>query len=96
MGRNRGSILKFSLGIFTGLSFVLFLSPTTREICKEKISEAVEVAEPYAQKCWARLLDAIKEGKEAALKKEEELGKKLQSMEEQESFAEEEPPDYIV
>ena len=95
MSKEKSSFLKFGLGVMTGFGFVLALSPTAREICKEKTLAAVEVAKPYVQEGWTRLLNAVEAGKEAALKKEEELEEEFQSMS-QESLEQEEPPDYII
>ena len=93
--KNNGSFLKFGFGVFTGFGLVLLLSPTAREVCKEKISEAVEFTTPYIQEYRSRLMDAVEKGREAAIKKEEELEEQLQSAE-QKSLEQEESPDYIV
>ncbi|HDP69355.1 MAG TPA: hypothetical protein ENN38_00900 [Actinobacteria bacterium] len=95
MSRKKGSSAVFGLGVLAGFGLILTLSPIAREIFKEKLSETVEIAKPYVQKYKARLFEAIEAGKEAAWKKEEELEEKFQLID-QESFKEEETPDYIV
>ncbi|MDI6799505.1 MAG: hypothetical protein QMD53_02345 [Actinomycetota bacterium] len=92
MGREDTRNAKFLLGLLAGLGMVCALSPTLRELVKDRLEEAMDNSKPHLIEAMGGLIKILDEAKLAAVQAEADLlGSKLKDSQEVE-----EPLDYIV
>ncbi len=92
MSKSDTSNLKFFLGLAVGVGLISSLSPTARQLIRDRLLEAVDNSKPHLADAMDALVKVLDEAKTAVIKAEGDLlgGQQRTRVEEDDS------PDYIV
>lgn len=73
MSKDDSSNLKFLLGLIMGIGLISTLSPTARQLIKERLAEALENSKPHLVDAIDALMKVLDEAKSAVIDVESDI-----------------------